>query len=306
METKIFEFDTEDQKKLHSILWIPDVEPCAVLQIAHGMTEHIDRYEEMAKELTSHGIIVAGFDLRGHGRWDKENNCASFGKGGWNKTLTDIDGFGKYLREQYPDLPLTFMGFSLGSFLVRDYLQNYPCVASQVAITGCGDQPSALLSVLKMLVSVQIKIHGFDCSSRLVRKLSFEMYNKNFQPERTKYDWLCSDQEQVDLYMADSLCKKDISCGLFWQLLDAMQRTGQDTAYEKWNKDIPILLMSGSQDAVGDFGKGVARLKGKMKKGGLKHVTMKMLPNARHDFLHEYESKDAEKAFKIIEMFITD
>ena len=98
---------------------------------------------------------------------------------------------------------------------------------------------------------------------------------------------MCADEEQLDRYLEDELCKKDISAGLFWQLLDSMKRTADGNTYQKWNKEMPVLLLSGSEDPVGDFGKGVAAVGKSMKKGGLKNVTCKLYTDGRHDILRE-------------------
>lgn len=108
-------------------------------------------------------------------------------------------------------------------------------------------------------------------------------------------DWLCADDTQLDAYLFDSLCRKTISAGLFWQLLGSMKRTGSKDAYHGWNKDTPILLMSGQEDPVGDSGKGVLSVKQRMEKAGIRNVAMQLLPNARHDLLHE-ESTAAPSA----------
>ena len=304
MRTENDVFTAKDKTRLRSMIWVPDQEPKYILQIVHGMTEHIGRYEEMAEELTKQGIVVAGYDLRGHGMCDKDSNCATMGEKGWSSSLDDIEAFNRMLMDRYPGIPVVIMGFSLGSFLLRDYLCSYPCRADAVIIAGSGDQPGGMLSVLKFLISRQIRKYGFDNATPLVRKLSFEMYNNKFKPVRTKCDWLCSDTVQIDRYLKDDLCKEDISAGLFWGLLDAMHRTGKITEFEKWNKEIPVLLISGKCDPVGDFGKGTERLEKKMNQAGIKKVRVKLLPHSRHDFLHEYQNGEMQEGIETIQKFI--
>lgn len=281
---------------LPGYIWTPNEEPRMVVQIVHGMTEHTGRYRELADILTEHGIAIAGFDLRGHGLNAGDPNCASFGKNGWKASLHDMFLFHLELTHRFPNIPFVMLGFSLGSFLVRDYLRRYNVKVDGAVIMGTGDQPGMILSALMSVVRKEIRDYGFDSTTPLVRKLSFETYNQKFAPTRTHVDWLCADEAQRQIYLKDPLCRKHISAGLFWELLDAMKRTGRGSTYQSWAKDTPVLLLSGADDPVGDAGKGVRRVMAHMEKGGLKDVQMYLFPNARHDLLHEKASGAADDA----------
>ncbi len=193
------------------------------------------------------------------------------------------------------------LGFSLGSFLLREYLTKYPGegeIAGAI-IMGTGHQPGWLLSIMMGIVKGQIKKTGFDKTTDLVRQLSFGTYNQKFKPNRTAADWLCADEVELDKYLADPLVRKDISAGLFWELLGSMKRTGSAFAYDGWDTSLPVLLISGQDDPVGDGGRGVQALYRRMKKSGMENVTLKLFPGARHDLLHE-EKNGAESARKWI------
>ena len=287
MRMKNTRLSCRDGKSLIGIIWIPDNEPKAILQITHGMTEHIGRYTHLAEELTAKGIIVAGFDLRGHGTNAEDPLCASFGENGWEQSIEDMHIFYEYLKQEFSGYPYFMLGFSLGSFLLREYLCTYSDGIAGAAILGTGYQPKAILSIMTAIVKTQIAKNGFDQTTPLVQKLSFGTYNQKFMPNRTSADWLCADETELDKYLADPLCCEHISSGLFWQLLNAMKRTGERTAYLNWDKNIPVLLLSGKDDPVGDFGKGVEKVDCTMKRMGIKDVTMQLFPGARHDILHE-------------------
>ena len=289
-----------DHASLHGKIWMPEGKPRMVLQISHGMTEHIGRYEKLAEVLTEQGIAAAGFDLRGHGRNAGDPSCASFGEGGWEASVRDMHLFYQETERRFPDIPHFMMGFSLGSFLLRDYLSLYHDNTAGAVIMGTGDQPGVVLTVLMQVIKKEIKAHGFNSSTPLVDKMSFENYNQKFAPNKTPFDWLCADEEQLAAYSEDPLCRKHISAGLFYQLLDAMRRTGKRSTYEKWNKTLPILMLSGQKDPVGDFGKGIQRVKKSMDQAGLKDVEVHFFPNARHDLLHEEQSRDARAAMDIL------
>lgn len=296
MRKEVFTFKGQNNESMHAVVWLPEKEPEMILQVVHGMTEHMGRYERFAQTMCDAGIGVAGFDLRGHGHHDLTSSCASFKEAGWDWTINEIHQFHCDLKTRFSDAKHILLGFSLGSFLVRDYLS---AVSSHdfagTVIMGTGQQPGWILSLIMKLVKNEIKKAGFDSTNDMIRNLSFGTYNKKFAPNRTSADWLCSDTAQLDGYLNDDLCKRDISAGLFWQLLDAMKRTGDQKTYQKWNKQLPVLLVSGCDDPVGDQGKGVLNVLKSMKKAGFNHVECKLYPKARHDVLHEDELKVTEK-----------
>lgn len=293
MRTEIFEFTGYDGKVLPAVIWMPEGEIKVVLQITHGMTEHMGRYETFAEYLTPLGIAVAGFDLRGHGKNPGDPDVASFGEGGWDASIEDMRLFFELLERRFPEIPHDMLGFSLGSFLLREYLGKFPEGVAGAIIMGTGHQPGWLLSIMMGIVKGQIKKAGFDNTTDLVKQLSFGTYNQKFKPNRTTADWLCADQEKLDKYLIDPLVRKNISAGLFWELLGSMKRTGSPFEYDGWETDLPILLLSGQNDPVGDFGKGVQAVYNRMVKTGMENVTLRLLPGARHDLLHD-EANGAE------------
>ena len=300
MHTEVLSFTGADGITLPGRLWTPDSAPRLVLQIAHGMTEHMGRYDGFAARLTANGIAVAGFDLRGHGLNAGDPVCASFGEGGWDASLEDMRCFHAELARRFPGTPHFMLGFSLGSFLLRDFLGRYSEDVAGAVIMGTGHQPGLLLSVLLRVIQGEIRRGGFDHSTPRVQEMSFGNYNRAFAPNKTPFDWLCSDEEQLALYAGDALCRKEISAGLFYQLVDAMKRTGRRDAYRAWNRQLPVLLLSGANDPVGDCGKGVRRVQGGMVRAGMRDVQMHLLPNARHDLLHELRSGASAEATQIL------
>lgn len=300
MHTETCAFTGFGGVKLPAILWLPDGEPRRILQITHGMTEHIGRYEALAKNLTAQGIAVAGYDLRGHGQNPGNPDVASFGEGGWEASLEDMHLFFEHLSARFPGVPHDMLGFSLGSFLLREYMGRWSEGVSRAIIMGTGYQPALMLSVMMAIVKGQIKKGGFDNTTDLVRKLSFGTYNQKFKPNRTQSDWLCSDTAQLDAYLADPLCRRDISSGLFWQLLGAMKRTGSKAACSTWNKELPVLLLSGQDDPVGDGGRGVQAVKKQLDAAGIKNASLHLIPGARHVVLDERRSGAADEAIRMI------
>ena len=306
MITELFDFTGYGETRLPAVQWVPETDIKAVLQITHGMTEHMGRYVSFAEQMTSRGIAVAGFDLRGHGKNPGDPQVASLGKGGWEASIGDMKCFYDLLDFRFPGIPHFLLGFSFGSFLLREYLGCYFDDPAGAIIMGTGYQPPALLSVMAAIVKSQWKKQGFDGTTDLVRKLSFGTYNQKFQPNRTQADWLCGDNLQLDEYLADPLVRKDISSGLFSDLLNSMKRTGSHFAYDHWETHIPILLLSGERDPVGDNGNSIQTIYKRMKKTGIENVTMHLLPEARHDLLHEAASGAAAQAIALIKDWILE
>lgn len=293
MKKELFTFAGAGGRTLHGAVWFPDGEVRKVLQVVHGMTEHIERYEKLAETLTTEGIAVAGFDLRGHGHNPGNPQIAAFSEGDAEASLEDIHVFRMLLTERFGGVPLVLLGFSLGSFLVREYLGRFGEGLAGTVIMGTGWQPHAVLGAIMMVVRSQVKKAGFEGTTPLIKKLSFETYNGKFAPNRTEADWLCSDEEELDAYLADPLTRQNISTGLFLQLLGMMKSTGSAVSYAGWPKDLPVLLLSGQEDPVGDFGKGVLQVQKNMEKAGLEKVELEFYLGGRHDILHEEESGTA-------------
>ena len=154
------------------------------------------------------------------------------------------------------------------------------------------------------IVNGQVKKAGIDGTTPLVQKLSFDTYNSKFKPNRTTADWLCADNSELDKYIADPLCRESISAGLFRDLLMAMKGTGSATAYENVDKTVPVMLISGSDDPVGDMGKGVSAVAKAMEKAGIQDKTTLLITGARHDLLHEYAGGQAQSAMTDILQWI--
>ena len=298
-----FSFPAAHGDSLPAVLWLPDAAPRMIVQIAHGMTEHIGRFSPLAEFLTESGIAVIGFDLRGHGHNPGNPQFVSMSESGWQDSLQDIRALSGLVQQRFPGIPHALLGFSLGSFLVRDYLAQAREPLCGVILMGTGNQPSVVLTLLKALVRTQIRRAGFEASTPLVRRLSFETYNQNFKPNRTEADWLCADAAELDAYLSDPLCRPGISAGLFWMLLDSMQRTGAADFAARWPRNLPVLLLSGAEDPVGNCGKGVEAVRRQLAASGI-CVQQKLIPAARHDVLHEEVSGGAAAARAEIRRFL--
>jgi alpha-beta hydrolase superfamily lysophospholipase len=140
---KEFYFPSKDGiTQIHALEWIPENAPKAILQIAHGMVEHIERYSNFAAYLAENGIYVTGHSHLGHGKSmiSKEKMGYFASPNGNECVIEDIHSLRKLTQEKYPDVPYFLMGHSMGSFLTRQYLGMYADGLSGAIIMGTGEQ----------------------------------------------------------------------------------------------------------------------------------------------------------------------
>lgn len=307
MSREEFYYESSDNiTKIHACIWIPDdKQPKGIIQIAHGVTEYILRYEEFAKYFTSKGYIVVGNDHIGHGLSVAEGREKMyFGKeGSWDFVVDDIKKCYEITKKRFPNLEYIFLGFSLGSFLMRTYLIKYPNDIHKAIIMGTGQISAIPLKLARSMANSEAKKVGEDHSTQKIHDLTFGTYNKIFAPNKTEYDWLCANEEALREYIDDPLRGGDFSAGLFREMLNGMLYTSKINNIQKMNKDIKILLISGQKDPVGNCGKGVIKTYKAFKKAGINNISLKLMPNDRHDILHE---KDKLDVYNIIYKFCID
>lgn len=290
MNKREFYYPSSDGKtRIHAVEWSPDESPKAILQIAHGVTEYILRYEEFAEYLTNKGILVVGNDHIGHGTSIAENaKPMYFGpEGSFKYAVDDVNTLYKTTKEKYENIPYIILGFSLGSFIVRRFLIDYPDTVDGAILVGTGQIAPIKIKIAKFIAKSEAKKHGEDNPTPMIKSLSFDNYNKLFKPNRTDYDWLCLSKTSLDKYIRDKNRGKEISAGLFREMLSGMEYTGNLENIKKMNKDIPIIFLSGEMDPVGEKGKSVKKAYSDFKKVGIEDVDMKLYKDLRHDILHE-------------------
>ena len=281
---------SDGRTQLHGAQWTPaDREPIAVLQIAHGVAEHILRYDDFARYLNDRGILVAGHDHLGHGKSLPEGGTpVYFGdRATWETVVDDIHLLHDRLREQYPDLPILLMGHSMGSFLSRSYLIRYPGTVDAAIIMGTGYMSAASTAASLAVINAECLRNGESRPSAVATKASFGIYNRRFAPNRTSMDWLSLNPDNVDAYLKDPLCQGNASAGLFREMLSGIRFVCKEDNIRKMNHHTPILFISGAMDMVGDCSKGVERAAAAFQRAGMRDVTVKLYPELRHEVLKE-------------------
>ena len=280
---------TDGKTTLHGMEWLPEGrDTIGVLQIAHGVAEHISRYDGFARFLNEQGMAVVGHDHLGHGGSIPAGGTpVYFGDGNtWNTVVDDLYALHLRIREEFPGKPLFLMGHSMGSFLARTYLIRYPGTVRAAIIMGTGWQPEMMIRGGLMVAKVVAARSGENATSDFVNNLAFGAYNKAFAPNRTPVDWLSVDTDNVDRYIADPLSGQPATVGLFRQMLTGIRFNQRMENLRKMDKDMPVLIISGEKDPVGDMMKGVIRTRDAFRAAGMKDVTLLSYAGLRHEILN--------------------
>lgn len=280
--------------------WVPSGTPKAILQIAHGMAEHISRYDEFASYLSQNGILVVGNDHAGHGKSIGENAIKGyFGeRDGWRSLMEDMRRLHDKTVVLYPNTPYILFGHSAGSFLARAYAAQYGEEIAALIFSGtAGRNPAIPLG--RLIVRLEVLRNGHAKPSKLLDKMSFGTYNKSFNPARTSFDWLSRDAAQVDAYVADPLCGFVFTAEGMLDVLNVLDYvSGLDWA--KNVPQVPVLLISGSEDPVGMRGRGVRQVCEWLKQTG-HNVDCRLYENCRHELINE---QNRQKVYQDILSFI--
>ena len=273
-----FYFDSRDgENRIHAVRYTPDDGNVrGIVQIVHGMAEYVERYENLAEFLTKRGILVTGEDHLGHGKSVSEGG--SFGyfceQDPATVVVRDVHRLKKITEEQYPQVPYIILGHSMGSFIARNYLCRYGSGIGGAVIVGTGMQSAGLIFASKAMAGIQKLFCGSKHVSHFIDK---------------------------DRYIEDELCGFTFTVNGFQTLFELIRRLQKQENLEKVPQNLPILMVSGAEDPVGDYGKGVHKACDSLKRAGVKNITVKLYENDRHELLNE---DDAEVAMEDIWQWI--
>jgi len=290
-------FESHDGAKLYLYKWSPEKRVKAVVHIIHGMTEHAARYRRLAEKLTEAGIEIWAADQRGHGKTanldvNGEDKGGLLGHCGDNNGITrvtaDIHNINVEIRRERPDTPIFLFGHSWGSFIV----QNYMTYTDDLKIDGCilcgtkGPGDFMVMAGLPLMIMLST-LKGQRKGSRFARSVADGAYNKPFKPNRTFFDWLSRDNEEVDKYVDDPLCGFLCSTGFYRDLAKALYNIHRHDVMARINRSLPVYVLSGSADPVGDMGKSPTALVNIYRDIGVKDCEFVLYPGARHELLNE-------------------
>jgi len=270
--------------------WEPENTPVAVVQLVHGIAEHVERYDDFAAYLCTLGYLVVAQDHMGHG---KSTVTKGYFHGGWFTAAEDTYHLLTETRGKYPDLPYILFGHSMGSFLTRTILAKFPDSGiSGAIICGTGWMPEAVLSAGRTLASTICRLKGEEKPSKLLQTMMFGSYNSRIEHPRTPFDWLTRDKKIVDAYIMDPDCGFIPSAGLARDMLTGMQYNQKPATLACMNHEIPVLFIAGGDDPVGNYGSGVLQTADAFRNAGVKSVTTKLYPLCRHEILNEINKEE--------------
>jgi alpha-beta hydrolase superfamily lysophospholipase len=275
---------TDDGYKLQVYVW-PNEHAKAWVHINHGMAEHALRYHNFASQLVAQGYAVVAHNHRGHGNSETTQLGCFAKQNGWAKVLSDVDVVRNTVCSTA--LPFYLFGHSMGSFIVQSYLRTTGRKVDGVILSGSNLQPAWLSKAGKLVAKIEQRRLGKTKSSTLLQFLSFGSFNQAFKPNRTAYDWLTRDEQEVDKYLADPLCGFSCSTGLWHEFLGELVNLTNPQTLKRIATNLPLLILGGTQDPVGMMGKGLPKLASLYKSIGQNKVTLKMYENARHEILNE-------------------
>ena len=274
--------------RLHGCKWTPEGKALGVVQLVHGIAEHVERYDAFARFLNERGFVVVAEDHMGHGQSVVKGELGYF-RQGWTAAVEDTYQLLQDTKTAYPDVPYFLLGHSMGSFLSRSLLILHPdCGLSGCILSGTGWQPEAVLRTGLGLCRVTAKARGDRYHSTALNNLIFGNYNARVEHRRTEFDWLTRDDQIVDAYIADPLCGFVPSVGLLGNVMEGMLFNQKKTNLQQMNQTQPVLFVSGDADPVGGYGKGVSRCREAFCESGMKNTELKLYPLCRHEILNEW------------------
>ena len=300
MKKEEFTFLSADgQTTIHAVRWIPEGEVRAVLQIAHGMCEYIERYERFALVLNEKGILVTGNDHLGHGQSITDSSRLGYfaDKEGNRCVLKDLKQVGTITKKLYPDVPYFFLGHSMGSFLCRQVIAERGKEFAGAVVMGTGNQPGIVTGLGKLICKIIAAFKGWGYHSDFVNGMAFGGYNGKFG-EKGGTDWLSSNKENVEKYNADPLCGFPFTLNGYYNMFHSIHLLAKKSYISDMPRELPVLFVSGDDDPVGDFGKAPVAVSEQFKKMGMKDVSCILYPGDRHEILSEkdHETVDADIA----------
>ena len=293
MSFEIKEFCVNSTDNIHTLigrLYIPEGEIKALFHIVHGMTEHIERYDKLMSHLAENGYLAFGYDNLGHGKTAKDDSELGFiaHKDGWKYLVRDVDAFETAVKKLYPEKPLYLYGHSMGSFIARlaaiSFKENY----KKLIFCGTGGK-NPLANLGLVLTNIVKAIKGEKHISKTVNNMAFGAYNKRFSGN-TGREWLTKDLSSIEKYANDKFCNYSFTVSAMHDLIKLNAMSNHKDWYESISTDIPILLISGDSDPVGNYGEGVKEVYNKLIKVGAK-AEFKLYENCRHE-IHNDTCRD--------------
>lgn len=295
-----FTFDSRDQKsKIHAVKWIPETDrPVCVVQLVHGMAEYIERYDEFARFLAEQGIVVVGNDHLGHGDNVSEGN----GIYGYfceqdpaTVLVRDVHRLKKLTQEQYLGVPYIIIGHSMGSLILRNYLSRYGKGINGAVLLGVANHSKGKSNLGKAVAGILSIGRKQTAKSELLNVLTFGDHMKKIRNRRTIMDWISTDPDVVDRYMEDKRLGFTFTLNGFKTLYELNKRCQIKENQEVIPKKLPVLIASGTDDPVGNYGEAAQSVYDTYLNLDMTKVQLKLYKGARHELLNETMKQEVYK-----------
>ena len=284
MDFEIKSVKVKSSDKIHTLrgkIFIPSGEIKGILHFVHGMTEHINRYDSFFAEFAKKGYVCCGYDNLGHGKTVGKKDELGFiaHKKGYDFLMRDVKVFSDKIRKNYPKVPYILMGHSMGSFIVRGTAVNYVTDPDKLIICGTGG-PNHFSAAGLLITDILKLFKGEKYISKAVDRIAFGAFNKRFEGT-SEYSWLTKNHEITEAYSKDELCTFKFTVSAMHDLVKLNRIANSRKFFKKLDKSIPVLIVSGDSDPVGDYSKGVKKVYNRLKNG--RDVTLKLYENCRHE-----------------------
>jgi len=273
-------------------VWPPKSAARGVMQISHGMCEYMGRYDEMAEFLTRKGFVVCGLDHLGHGESVGEKDTFGyFGKKyGPDFLVEDQEKLHRIMTDLYPDAPYIMYGHSMGSFIARLWYEKYGNDISAVIFSGTATA-NPLATPLKGLAHLSILLRGDRKPADFIGRTMSKVYTSKIEKVQTNSDWISHDSDIVKKYVNDPFCNYTFTDRGYIDLFTMLARCNRKKWFAKIPKDKPMLLLSGTEDPVGDYGKGVMIVTKKLQESGQNRLIIDLRSGMRHEPHNEINRK---------------
>ncbi|UUQ63496.1 lysophospholipase [Pseudomonas fuscovaginae UPB0736] len=282
-----FWLTASDHSRLYVNRWLPQGEPVAVIMLSHGMAEHSGRYARLAGALCAAGYGLYAPDQRGHGKSAEQAVLGHYAdQDGWSAVVSDLASLDQYIGEQHPGKPIILLGHSMGSYIAQAYLLHHSASLQGAILSGSNFQPVALYRAARAIARFERWRQGPTGRSALIDWLSFGAFNKAFKPNRTAFDWLSRDPEEVDKYIADPLCGFRCTNQMWIDMLGGLQQISKPGNLAQIDPGLPLLVIGGEHDPVSE-GKRLKDLADALRNAGSQNLQLSVYPQARHELFNE-------------------
>jgi len=283
-------YDSRDGvDSIHGIRWIPEESPKCILQIIHGMAEHIDCYDDFARFLADRGVLVVGEDHLGHGKSVPDGGIYGYmcEQDASTVMVRDVHRLKKMTQEKYPGIPYFILGHSMGSFILRNYLVRYGKGIDGALIMATGTLSKIKVRIGKAFTKVLSALFGEKHKSKLLYLIAFGSYNARIKNPQSAGDWVCANPARVKAWIEDPMCSFLFTLNGMEALLQLVSNALDERQLISIPKELPIFFQSGTEDPVGAYGEGVKKVCEQYEKSGFQDVHLKMYEGSRHEILNE-------------------